>query len=192
MANIDGIIKHIIRWEAGVTATANESMESLFEKARKKGFSDNPLDRGGATMVGITLNTYKQYCKEYHISEPTVSNLKEIPYATWKNVLKVYYWDRYKADEINSQSVANICVDYVWGSGKYGITKVQKALGLTADGIVGPKTIGAINSREPRRLFELIKNVRISHYQAIVAANPSQKIFLKGWVNRVNNISYVG
>jgi predicted peptidoglycan domain len=41
----------------------------------------------------------------------------------------------------------------LWGSGKWAITKVQKYLDLNPDGIVGPKTIAAINNKDPKELF---------------------------------------
>jgi len=38
--------------------------------------------------------------------------------------MKKNFWDKWKADLIKDQSIANILVDWVWGSGKYGITIV--------------------------------------------------------------------
>ena len=43
-----------------------------------------------------------------------------------KRVLKPHYWDRWKADDIKSQSVANILVDWVWASGAHGIKIPQR------------------------------------------------------------------
>jgi len=36
-------------------------------------------------------------------------------------VLKLNYWNRWKADQITTKSIAEILVDWVWGSGKWGI-----------------------------------------------------------------------
>ena len=68
-------------------------------------------------------------------------------------VMKPHYWDRGKADLIKSQSVANLVVDWFWASGKNGITGVQRILGVSVDGIVGEKTLAAINGRNARELF---------------------------------------
>ena len=56
-------------------------------------------------------------------------------------VLKPHYWDRWQADKIKSQSIANLLVDWVWASGKPGITRVQQILGVKQDGIVGDKLL---------------------------------------------------
>jgi len=190
MANIEKVIPHILKWECGISAKLGETAVQLFERSRSKGYVNDPLDRGGATQSGLTIGAYKEYCLKRRLPTPTVTDLKNIKYATWLAILKENYWDRYKADQILNQSVANICVDYVWGSGKYGITKVQKALGLVNDGIVGAKTIAAINAKPALTMFNLVKNVRIAHYNAIVKASPSQARFLKGWISRVNDLKF--
>ena len=104
--------------------------------------------------------------------------------------MRPHYWNRWKADRIASQSVANIVVDWVWASGKHGITKVQKLLGVKVDGIVGEKTLAAINAQNPRALFDKIKAARVAFIEGIVAANPSQRKFRNGWLKRLNRIKY--
>ena len=99
--------------------------------------------------------------------------------------MRPHYWNRWKADRITSQSVANIVVDWVWASGKHGITKVQALLGVKVDGIVGDKTLAALNAQPPRVLFDKIKAARVAFIEGIIAANPSQKRFRKGWLNRL-------
>lgn len=97
---------------------------------------------------------------------------------------------QWKADEINNQSIANILVDWVWASGKYGITNVQRILKVP-DGIVGKKTIEAINSYPNQRmLFGRILTERLAYVNRIVKANPSQKKFLNGWKNRIVAFKY--
>jgi len=189
MANIEHLIPHILKWETGVTKQSSETMQQYFERCRKKGFANDPLDLGGATQSGLTLKTYKAYCKQKGISTPTVTNLKNIPYATWLAVMKTLFWDKCKGDLINSQSVADMFIDFAWGSGG-GVKKVQQTLGLIADGIVGMKTITALNSRQPLDMFNIIKNARINYYNTLVARNPSQRKWLKGWMNRVNDLKF--
>ena len=97
-----------------------------------------------------------------------------------------------EADEIESQSIANIVVDWVWGSGKPGITRVQKILGVKQDGIVGPKTLAAINSCSPLPLFGMIKAERKRYIDEICRKRPANNKFKKGWLNRLEDLSYVG
>ena len=163
MANIEKLVPFIIKWETGTTQKRGETAEQLFERARKKGFANDPMDLGGATQTGVTLATYKTYCRKHGQNDPTVDDLKQIPYQTWLAILKELYWDRWKADQIDSQSVANILVDFVWASGTTGIKKPQQMLGVVPDGVVGPKTLAAVNSYGPTTLFYRLKALRIKY-----------------------------
>ncbi len=193
MADVEKIVKFVLKWETGTTEKSTETPEQMFERARKKGFVNDPLDRGGATQSGLTLTAYKNYCKKHNISSPTVDNLKNIPYKTWKAVLKEDYWDKLECDRIVCQSIANILFDFAWASGSVtAAKKIQGVLGCVQDGIVGNKTLTAINSKSPLSLFAQIKQMRIDFVNAIVKNNPSQKKWLKGWTNRINDIKWVG
>lgn len=192
MANIEKLVPFIIKWETGTTQKRGETAEQLFERARKKGFANDPMDLGGATQTGVTLATYKTYCRKHGQNDPTVDDLKQIPYQTWLAILKELYWDRWKADQIDSQSVANILVDFVWASGTTGLKKPQQMLGVVPDGVVGPKTLAAVNSYGPTTLFYRLKALRIKYVEDIVKSRPSQKKWLKGWKNRINDIQFNG
>ena len=173
MANVNDLAPFILKWEGG--------------------FVNDPKDRGGATNMGVTLNTWKSV--GYDKNGDKKIDAQDLKLLTQddviKKVLKPYYWDKWRADEINNQSIANILVDWVWASGKYGITKVQAMLNLKSDGVVGNKTLSAINDYpNQRQLFQRIKNERLAFIDRIVKNNPSQRRFMKGWKNRVNAFKY--
>ena len=189
MANVEKFVPFLIRFEAGVIAPTMTNRQ-LFKQARKTGFSNDPRDKGGATMTGVTLGAYTTYCRRKGYPCPTVERLRAIPYDHWLDILKSMYWDRWKADEIRSQSVAEILVDWVWASGKYGITIPQRVLGVAADGIVGVKTLAAVNARSPERLFAEIMAERKAYIDRICASRPANNKFKKGWLNRLNAMHY--
>lgn len=82
-----------------------------FIKKSEGGFVNHPLDRGGATNMGVTIKTYRTA----YGSKKTVEDLKHLTEQEWEHIYKHFFWDRCRADEIKSQGVANNMVDWVWG-----------------------------------------------------------------------------
>ena len=119
-----------------------------------------------------------------------VTDLKLITDEDAKAIFKKNYWDRWQAAKIRNQSIANILVDWVWGSGAYGIKIPQKILGVKVDGIVGPKTLAALNAQDEEVFFAKLKREREAYFRRICIANPSQSVFLKGWLKRLDGIQY--
>ena len=150
------------------------------------GFVNDPLDKGGATNKGITIGTFRQFFGK----DATVEQLKRITDDQWLHIFKSGYWDRWKADNITNQSVADILVDWVWASGVHGIKIPQRVLGVVDDGVVGEKTLASLNSQNPAEFFERIRAERIKFVEDIVRRNPTQGRFLKGWLNRINDFKF--
>ena len=150
------------------------------------GYVNDKDDLGGATNKGVTLATFRSVYGQ----SMTVNNLKNITERQWEHIFKTCYWDKWRADEIKDQNVANILVDWVWASGAYGIKIPQKLLGVTIDGIVGAKTIAAVNARDGKALFNAIKEERNAFIDRICQTRPQNKKFKKGWLNRINSLKY--
>lgn len=155
------------------------------------GYNKVKGDKGGATNKGVTMATWRKY--GYDKNEDKKIDEKDVMLITEFDaiyvILKPIYWDKWKADQINSQSIANLVVDWYWNSGAYGIKIPQYVLGLKQDGIVGTKTLAAINNYpNERELFQKLWQARKEYYERI--GKGTQKKFLKGWLNRLNGIKY--
>lgn len=192
MANVDKLLPFILKWEGG--------------------FANDPADAGGATNKGVTIATWKRcgYDKDGD-GDVDVADLKLISNEDVRNhVLKPAFWDRWKADNIHSQKIANILVDWVWGSGKHGIVIPQRLLGVNPDGIVGNKTLAAVNFADPDQLFNVIYNARVKFLKNITASSiaayerkigrkatekelmkHTNKRFLNGWLRRLADIKNI-
>lgn len=150
------------------------------------GYVNHPDDIGGPTQSGVTLNTFRNYCGQ----EKTIKDLRNMSYGTWEEIMKDLYWDKVKGDEIENQSLAELIVDWCVNSGLSAIRKVQEVLGCKPDGIVGPITLSLINTSDAENLHERIWNARQQFYINIVKRNPRQKVFMNGWMNRLNRFKF--
>lgn len=161
MASFDKYAPTLVKWEGG--------------------FVNDPDDAGGATMMGVTLATYRQW---YGLDK-SVSDLKNISYDEWRAIMKGGYWDKCKADLFCNQSVAEIMVDWCVNAGTARIKDLQRILGVKDDGIIGSKTMAAVNASDQRCLHCKIKKAREAYYINLANSKPANKKFLQGWLNRV-------
>lgn len=168
MADINILTPYIKKWEGG--------------------FINDPADRGGATNMGVTIATFEAYCRRKVYPRPTVERLKRLTEKEWLDILKTMFWDKWKADAIHSQKLANILVDWVWCSGSHGILIPQKLLGVKVDGVVGEKTLEAINAQDPDKFFQTVLDARKRYLNDITISRPANRRFLKGWLNRLEDI----
>ena len=126
--------------------------------------SNNKYDKGGETNYGITQKTYSLYLKKQNFQNKTV---KEI---TKEEATKIYYqeyWILSGANNIVDSKLAYLLFDTSVNHGLSCAKRMYK------------------NSNAD---FEKFINLRKEKYYSIVKNNPTQKIFLKGWLNRLSYI----
>jgi len=169
MANFDPYFPNILKFEGTV-------------------YENDSTDTGGCTHFGLILDDVKTF---FNKPNATCEDVKALTKDDAKAMYKKMYWDKFKADEIKNQSLAEYIVDGAINQGVGTITNyIQQILGLEADGIFGSKTLAGVNSHDGADLYSKLKQKRIDKYNRIVENNPSQVKFIKGWMNRVNAIDY--
>lgn len=170
MADFNKAIPHILKWEGG--------------------WVDHPNDPGGKTNRGITFTTFGRVAKPVLGIAPTVENLKNLTEDQAKKIYRSEFWDKMMGDAIKDQSVATIIFDGFVNMGRHAIRIAQDVVNVDRDGIVGSKTINAINAANAVELFANIKQARIDYYNNLAVNKPAMKVFLKGWLNRINSFEY--
>ena len=153
-------------------------------RSLEKGIANDPYDRGGFTVDGVTLSTFRRF----YGNDKEEADLRNITPPQWRSIMKTGYWDVCKADGINDQRTAELIVDWCVNSGTARIRNVQTILEVRPDGCVGPVTLAAINSVDPDELYGRIMSARVAWYERIVRNDPSQQRFLKGWMNRLERL----
>jgi lysozyme family protein len=169
------------------------------------GYVNHPADRGGPTNWGVTQRTYDSYMSS-KLGRPyksTIAEIQAMPIATAIDIYKKLYWDVVKGDKIRKYSVALVIFDQAINRGNSAaIRQVQRVLGVAQDGIMGPQTLDKLNfatsspDLEKKFLDSYLQESKLA-YNTIVKNNPSQVVFLSGWLKRVDSLisesrSYLG
>ena len=131
----------------------------------------------------------KEYSK---VSPYDVQTLEE---KQANEIYRALYWNPLCLGRIKSQAIANAIMSMGVNFGiKAAATSAQRAfgvvggVGIIVDGSMGEITARAINSvNDERFLFEYFKDCQ-RRYIDICVKNPTQVVFLRGWMNRVNSI----
>lgn len=158
-------------------------------------FSENYDDPGGATNYGISLRFLKEYGID--INDDGQINLMDVKSLTLNEVKKIYkqyWWDKYHYEAINSLYIATKIFDMAVNMGAQEATiltqRACNACGhnLKVDGILGGKTLGALNEIslhgcEEDLKYELQEEQKW-FYEHLCEEKPELKVFLNGWLSR--------
>ncbi len=136
------------------------------------GYSDHPADPGGATRFGITETVARE--AGYR------GDMRELPMDLAKRIYKARYWDAVRADEL-PEAVRYAVFDAAVNSGpRQAVLWLQRAVGVKADGIIGPQTLAAVRAADPERLLRLVLAQRLRFMTGL----PSWAAFGRGWARR--------
>lgn len=173
------IIEHTQKWEGGLSRDKNDSAS----------VNPNPLpykgQTGWHTNKGITYATWVSL-----FGKDSNAEFYEMKDEQWIKAYFVYY-NAVKGGKVLNDSIAYFLTQIAWGSGANRAGKtVQKALNelghnLSVDGVIGVKTLQAINTTDSKTLFDKMIEVRVKFFQDI--SKDKNAKFLKGWLRRLED-----
>jgi len=138
------------------------------------GFADNPADKGGVTRFGISSRAHPEI------------DVKSLTLDDAKRIYRAEYWDRIHGDDLDP-ALALVTFDAAVNNGVVTALRwLQRALGVTADGKIGPETLAAARKADPEQVLVDLHALRI-HFMASL---PGWTKFGRGWSKRLAHITF--
>lgn len=161
-------------------------MQDNFDKAlalvlkSEGGYVNHPSDPGGETMLGVTKRVWEQYigraCKP--------GEMRTLTPAMVGPLYKKNYWDAVAADELPAGTDYAV-FDFAVNAGPQQAKKtLQRALGVAADGAIGPATMAAIKAADAPTLLRAFSAEKEKFYRGLSTFGT----FGKGWMNRIAHV----
>ena len=141
------------------------------------GFTNDPMDPGGPTNLGLTMRDWLSY----YGTHGTIDDIKALTPRTAAPIYKKLYWDAMGLDNIKSYPLALVIFDQGVLSGIYfALGQIQILAGVKVDHKMGTLTIDAIERIDNKKLTLQFLRACMQHYIRI-----GQPRFLEGWLNRI-------
>jgi lysozyme family protein len=144
------------------------------------GYADNPADPGGPTNYGITLATLRAYEGDPNL---TAEDVKKLTPAVAREIYRTAYWNRMQCGALPAGLDLEV-FDFGVNSGPAESVKtLQRLVGVTQDGSVGPITLAAVRQFNVGDLIGRFAQARLAFYQGL-----NMPEFEQGWATRVAQI----
>jgi lysozyme family protein len=158
-------------------------MKENFEKslelvlAHEMGYVHHALDPGGRTNLGVTQRVWEDYVG-HPVDEQAMRKLtKELVAPLYRK----QYWDACHCDDLPA-GADYLAFDFAVNAGAFrSIKTIQRALNITADGIIGPVTLKAIQETNAEEFIDNFTDAKESFYKSLA----NFQTFGRGWLNRV-------
>jgi lysozyme family protein len=164
-------------------STENDIIEDIID--REGGYVNHPSDKGGPTNYGITKFVLAAW-RGKRPEDLTERDMMLLSPGEASDIYREMYIHRPGLGRIPDDKLRSFLVDTGVNHGpKRAIKMLQRALKIPDDGVIGPKTMLALFSAEPTKLFADVVAERAVAYGKILTADPSQSVFAHGWMNRL-------
>lgn len=143
------------------------------------GFSNDPQDHGGPTNLGVTMPDLVQAGMP-----ATIDDIKALtkPVAAAR-IYRPFYWNAMHCDELPRG--VDLCVfDLGINAGIHEAAKLlQHDVGVTVDGVIGPKTIAAARTKAAADIIRTFTEERLNFYRSLKQFDR----FGRDWTSRTNH-----
>lgn len=147
------------------------------------GWSDHPKDPGGATMKGITLETFRRW-------RPGASkqDLRAISDADVASIYRAGYWNAVRGDRLPAGvDLATFDAGVNSGPGR-AARWLQASAGASVDGVIGENTLARVGAKTPGDLVKALCARRLGFLKGLSTFTT----FGKGWSRRVADVEAKG
>jgi lysozyme family protein len=179
-----------------MTPTPNEERRAmiarLIERREGRDATDDPADRGGPTRFGITQAAIDDWNRI--VPGRRIADVGRIDEATAHEIYDRVYLGHYRIGEIADALLRESVFDAAVNQGPaVAVRLLQGAMidagigGIALDGRLGAVTLGKL-AAAPRETLAAIADSfvdrRRRRYDALIAGNPGQARFRRGWYRR--------
>ena len=148
--------------------------------ASEGGYVNHPSDPGGMTNLGVT----KRVWEEWTGRESNEAEMRALTPELVEPLYKNRFWDACRCDEMPS-GIDYLVFDFAVNAGPSRSAKIlQTAVGVDADGVIGPVTLAAVNAQDSDWLIEQFSQAKEDFYRSL----GTFETFGKGWLNRIEQV----
>lgn len=169
--------------------------QEVFEhilKVEGEKYTNHPSDRGGATKFGVTQRLLNEYLE---VNDAPYMDVRFLSKPLAKDVYSQMKWKPALLDQVYNATHALIFFDqFINQHPHIVVERLQRSLNrclrhsrLKVDGILGPKTLEAFNRAGKSVMIDFIQESQV-YYASIARSNPSQLVFLVGWLKRTHRL----
>jgi lysozyme family protein len=147
------------------------NFDAAFEKllGHEGGYVNNPADPGGETKFGISKRSYPAE----DIAGLTIDRAKAIYLRD--------YWGPAGCDALPDAIRFDVFDTAVNSGVRTAVKLLQRAVGETEDGVIGPRTLQAVGSMTGPRLAARFNGARLAYMTDV----PAWTSFGRGWARRI-------
>lgn len=161
--------------------TTDQLLDGILQREGGGTFTNDPADRGAATKFGITARTLGTYRGMQRSA--TIAEVKALTEDEARAIYRTQYLRPFEAIPFD-HLVAQL-VDFGANAGPMeAIKALQRCLGVEVDGILGERTKTALYAQPQRFTNNALVGLRCQYYAELAEKDPSQRKWLRGWINR--------